>query len=107
MQTSQPMVTPPRVQRDILQLKSFMRREVRRDRLTEHLGRIELDLDDSATLRQELRSLNDRYGFQPSNVVKFLGIPVLMDRPETRVVRWDEYERLKVLSATCFTPDPR
>jgi hypothetical protein len=68
--------------------------------------RVELSVDDSEVMRRYVEWRED-FPFRMEGDLRFHGIPLLLNRPETMVVRWDEYEQLKVLSATCFTPDPK
>lgn len=75
---------------------------------------IHLDVDDSNVLyfyhsaREEYVSGNvlTRDVFDPKNQTLF-DLPVVLDQRRTRLYVWNDRERLLVLSATCFTPDPK
>jgi hypothetical protein len=84
-------------------IRQRLRREL--DRLRPR--RIDLDAKDSAEVLAEVQRQNDRLGIcgYAGNKPTFKGVPLRLDCPETRFVRWDDYEQLQVLSATCFTPE--
>jgi hypothetical protein len=95
---------------------------IRRIRLTiakSRPRRVELCREESDELRACMERMNAAWRrsdtltfFEPFPDAEWIeelhikGVRVLLDRPETRFVQWDDYELLQVLSATCFTPDP-
>lgn len=75
------------------------------------IRRIDLSAADSREVEDEIDRQNARLGEDLSipaiEPLEFKGIPLRLDQPETRLVAWDDYEQLQVLSATCFTPEPK
>jgi hypothetical protein len=87
--------------------------------------RIELGPTDTAIMRDEMQRRNDmldrerarslwldmnEFRFADPETAKsmvLMRVPVLLGCPETRFIQWDDYEQMLVLSATCFTPDPK
>lgn len=89
--------------------------------------RVLLSRVDSDILRVYMRHQNDEWekrwrddsamaiGYKPPwpkyidqlRECSFRGLPCWLDREETALVQWDDYEAWLVLSATCFTPNPK
>jgi hypothetical protein len=103
--------------RKTMQATETITRRLRRELDSLRPRRIDLDATDSAAMRAECQRLNDKWDREglglndfripESGPLKFHRVPLRLDCPETRFVRWDDYEQLQVLSATCFTPEPK
>lgn len=93
--------------------------EIDRQAILKRPRRIEFSKTDSDLVRTYMRYRNDAHDSRevfsarpfpsPDYCHEFVlrRVPCRLDCPETRMVFWDDYEQWQVLSATCFTPDPK
>ena len=88
--------------------------------------RVELSVSDTALFRKEMIRANAEWHWRQTNwdmpirasfdgepypnpedatEIKLRGVPCFLDRPETKVVVWDDREQWLTLAATCYTPE--
>ena len=86
--------------------------------------RVELSVADTIIMRAEMVRENERREWEveengmpmrmddppfpfpeDATEIKLRGVPCFLDRPETKVVVWDDREQWLTLAATCYTPE--